>query len=197
MPEPWSKENIKEKYVVYYTFWSFENFFLSYTWNGYGVLYHKWRSRVWNYVNYWVVNQFKYIKWNIHWTGYVVLLTVEIATVEHIYLENNPEGCKTMLIIAFCRYSPKCYIQVNDLEGPQRAGRSSVRCFPNYSSIIMTQPIQSQTFLSLVPSTWHIDINMQFSNFILSISSLAPPLSPVHILECLFTYSLMHLFISL
>lgn len=120
-------------------------------------------------------------------------VTRDRAIVERIYFENNPEGCKTMLIIAFCKYSPKCYIQVNDLEGPQRAGDSTVRCFPNYSFMIMTQPIRSETFLSLVSSIWLTEINMRFRNFLLSTSSPGPPLSPVHIPERVFPYSLVHL----
>ena len=48
-----------------------------------------------------------------------MLLTLERAAVKYMFFINNPEARKATLINIFCRYSSKCYIRVNDLEGPQ------------------------------------------------------------------------------
>lgn len=65
-------------------------------------------------------------------------ITLERAITEYTHFKNNPEAYKAMLMNIFCRYPPKGYIQVNDLEGPQVGSRSSFRCFPNYPFVIMT-----------------------------------------------------------
>lgn len=45
-----------------------------------------------------------------------MLLILDRPIMGYIHFENNPEECKAidMLMNAFCRYSPKWYIRVND-----------------------------------------------------------------------------------
>ena len=63
MPEHQRKENIHEKYVVYYTFGSLIFFYIIIEMSM--VYYITDEEIVWNSANCWTFNQFKYIKWKI------------------------------------------------------------------------------------------------------------------------------------
>ena len=98
------------------------------------------------------------IKWTTEWsislsTSYTIFIKLVVYVTYsrqiirgYIYFENSPEKCKAIdtLMDAFCKYSSKWYIRLDD------SGEPSVRSFPNYPLIIMIWPIQSQTFPSLV-----------------------------------------------
>lgn len=57
-----------------------------------------------------MINQFKCVKWNLHQTDNIALITLKRAVPDFIHFSNNAETCKAMWINIFCT----CFPQISD-----------------------------------------------------------------------------------
>lgn len=65
-----------------------------------------------------MINQFKCVKWNLHKTDNIALITLKKAVLEFIHFSNNAETRKAVWINIFCRCLPKYQIQAKERIGP-------------------------------------------------------------------------------